>query len=182
MSTFDKGNGWLSKMMAASFAASSAYATVKKFNGKIKARREYTISVLDEDTLYPEVHRCLIKNTPRPRQPAILHESDDTVKSRGATAIAETPDDGKARTVGLRFLFDGKLQQSVTIDGHNVQVVVEEFRKSLHRDVLRIVFKCPGIEARDAVLSLLSDLSHERMNGRRDPRLYIATKWGEWSR
>lgn len=183
MSTFDKGNGWLSKMMAAGFAASSAYASVKRLNAKVKARREYTISVLDEDTIYPEVHRWLIKNTPRPRQRAILVESDDTVKSRtrGVLASAETPDEA-ARTVGLRFLFDGKLQQSVVIDGHTVQVVVEEFRKSLHRDVLRIVFKCPGIEARDAVLSLLSDLSHERQSGRRDPRLYIATKWGEWSR
>lgn len=178
MSTFDKGNGWLSKLMATGFAVSSAYATVKKARATINARREYTVSVQDEDNIYPDVHRWLIDNMPKPRQRAILVESNDRAIASSEPPVPSTTVSG----AGLRFLFDGKLQQTVMVDGHPVKVAVEEFRKTLHREVYRIIFRCDGIEARDAVLRLLSDLSVSRQAGHRDPRLYIATKWGEWSR
>lgn len=180
-SMFAGKTGKIERAIAFGFAMSSAYATVKKVRNNIRSKFVYTITVVNSDSIYPDVHGWIIDNMPRDKQHAVIVQSTDTSPD-GIGRIMETSD-GHEPPVGLRFLFDGEQEQNVEIGGHTIKVSVKsENDTTMQRRRDSVKFTCHGLDAREAVSNLLSTLSQNRKGGQRVPRLYMATRWNDWSR
>lgn len=170
------------RAIALGFAASSLFATAKKVRNTVRARFMYTITVNNQDSIYPDVHGWIIDNMPTIKQHAVIAQSTDST-SDGMARIVDCDVNGYTPPVGLRFLFDGKQEQDVVIGGHTIKVsVTSENDTMMQRKKDCVVFTCQGLAARQAVSNLLSKIASERQTGQRVPRLYIASRWNEWSR
>lgn len=177
-SAMSNKTGKIEKAMAFGFAASSAYAAIKKVRNSVRARFVYTITVHSEDSIYADLHGWIIENMPRDKQHGVIAQSTDST-SDGLARISSNDEP----PVGLRFLFDGAQEQEVSIGGHNIRVSVsseDDFTKQRKKDSVK--FTCHGLAARQAVTDLLAMLSQNRKGGKRVPRLYMATRWNDWSR
>lgn len=177
-SMFAGKTGKIERAMALGFAVSSAYTTAKKVRNNIRSKFVYTITVFNEDSIYADVHGWIIDNMPRDKQHAVIAQSTDAT-SDGMIRLSSEDDP----PVGLRFLFDGANGQNVMIGGHNIHVSVSsesDYTKQRKKDAVK--FTCNGLAARLAVTELLATLSQNRKGGKRVPRLYMATRWNDWSR
>ena len=94
----------------------------------------------------------------------------------------------------LRTYYDGTTAQTVRVDGHRVSVAVERHSglaegltltvqsNDWARAFERITFTAYGAPARDAVLAFLAGLAAENQGGPVRPRMYVASRWGDWRR
>lgn len=189
-SMLSRGQGKIEKALTAAFAVGATYRTAKSWHGKFKARFTYTITVRDEDSIYPDLHAWIIENLPVPMQRSVIAVSGESGNSGMAVlTVPDSSDDGVVSSVreeeqssSIRFLFDGDREQEVTIAGHTILVSVSSKTDWNRNDRYSVKFTCQGIEARKAVSDLLSAIARSRATGKRIPRLYIADRWGSWNR
>lgn len=158
-----------------------------------RAKTVYTVSVPSSDDVYVDLHRWLLDELPSRRRRALSartarpDQRNQPVEPEGSTSRRKA-------TVPLHLFYDGTVQQTVSIDGHRVKVKVEDDRddsRSRHmsldemiRDHSRpekMVFRCPTVEARDAVLAFVQTVAQARAE-QVTTRFYVADKWGGWNR
>lgn len=179
------------KLALSGFVFGSAiYEAAKTAHSKIKPRFEYTIAVAQDDDLYDAVHLWLIDHiTPKKRR-AILAKSTRRRGYDSPVGIGERP---PADTV--QFMYDGNKNHDVDVDGHSVQVAIEQAGptgtagEAGNLDALlsslkpkRIVFTTKSPGGRDAVTTLLKKLSADKNSEKRSPEFHMAARWGGWNR
>jgi len=174
----------------------AVYEVGKKAYDKGRGRITYTVSVPAADEVYDAISDWLTDQVParsrraltiRTRRRASSYD-DQPIEPEGSSRQTDPPD--------MRALYDGTVAQNVRIAGHRVSVKINQ--KSLgegltlsvnthgdswSRAMKSVEFTCYGERSRDAVLAFLTQLAAERLAGSEvRPRMWIATRWGEWRR
>lgn len=171
------------KIMGAYLLGSTMYRAGKALWGKAKTEFEHTVTVDSRDDLYPDVMAWLYSSIPEGRRRSLRATS--TSSSRN---VAEPTGAGdRPETPKLHLHYDGSRSQKVTIDGHRIVVdVATETDPGRDSDghysykVDKVTFTARDIQGREAVLSFLAKAAESRVET--GPRLYIATRWGDWMR
>jgi hypothetical protein len=170
--------GRLHKMVGAYVLASTTWRIGKRVWDRANSELTYTVAVPVDDDIYPDVHRWVLERM-SPRQRRSL-----TARSRPASNTSPVIGED-VRPRALRLLYDGSRSQIVEVGGHKVRVNVEtpgvpaggeDVVVSWHKRE-RIAFTARGVQARDAVLRMLEELAAEE---RHQPRVFVATRWGDW--
>lgn len=184
MSMLSRGQGKMEQAITFVFAATTMYKTVQKWRKNIRARYTYSITVRDDDAIYPDVHMWIINNMPVPMQRSVIVRSGEVNNYGEATIVdSNAPNPNPNPTPSpLRYLFDGDREQVVKIEGYDVLVSVSSKSDWNKVDKFSVKFTCQGIDSRKAVVNLLSQIAASRATGKRIPRLYLADKWGGWNR
>lgn len=178
------------KKLLLSYAILSTAARVgNAWRKKAKALTTYTVNVPGTDDLYPDLHEWVLERLPERRRRALTArfqsrpQDTDTVTSDAPSGSGEGPP-------MVRLMYDGRTTQTIDLDGHRIQVMVERESIALTSDEIektpawlrareRIVFTAGSVAGRDAVLEVLDRLAAARQKVRR-PRLQIARRWGGW--
>jgi len=167
-----------------------------------RGRATYTVAVPATDELYepllewftdevrPRSRRAV---TVRTRRAATASGSDSPAPPTPAQVYDPIPVAAPTMLTG----FDGETAHVVRLGGHRVTVKVDRkssFGEGLSltvnshdegwsRSMTKLTFTCYGEGARDAVLKFLRGLSETVLAGETvRPRMWIGTRWGEWSR
>jgi hypothetical protein len=158
------------------YTASALTRIAKVRYQQARSRISYTLTVDGGDPLYPDIHAWLLNLLPASKQRSLIVESSDR-RDDSPVSVDDRP-----KPAAIRFLFDGEREQEVVIAGHKVKVAVNMERGRDQRREFKIAFVCYGLPARDAVVDLLKQIALSRTDQERLPRLYLATRWGDWSR
>lgn len=171
---------------------------VQKARRKARDATEYRVAVPDDDEIFEDMQAWLIANLPSRRRRALTART----QRRGRNMlISATPDSMPGEEVKpppppppVHLSYDGSQTQTVPIEGHRVRVEVEKQERNrigvqpsndrdFWHDPQRIVFRCQGTGARDAVLRLIESLAAARVVvDEPRTRLYISSRWGDWNR
>lgn len=153
-----------------------------------RARRNrdaYTVSVHDTDVIYGEVQRWVLDRMAPAAQRALI------VHTTRRDQIERRPTGGDVPEITLHF--DGQRTQTVTVDGHTVEVTIvredaptteemsySDTRASRSWRPAKITFTARTVAARDAVVALLDQIAGDLRRRARPPYLRTATFWGDW--
>lgn len=195
----DLDPGWLAALsgekhsrtraaIATSFAALGAYRQVRTWLRDYQEKQCFTVSVQDTDEVYPDLHAWVLQQLPSEKRRSVRAYTRRVRQGDDFAPIGEHEHQRSQRRVHL--MYDGSRVQDVQVDGHAVQVSVDE-PEGLGRDddsgrrrygkPGELNLRCRTVEARDAVLELLAQLTddlerHEKTHS----RVHIATKWESW--
>lgn len=178
--------GKRTKQAFAMLAAAQTIAPLAKWAyDKARNRDVFTITVDNDDDIYPDLHEWVLARMPEADRKALI-------ASTSASSHGDGPQDVKAhvelgerpepRRVHLRY--DGARRQTVSIDGHRVDISVEREEIAwLRKRTEKIIFCASTIEGRDAVVSTINGLLVEKDAGPRLPALFVPARWGgSWQR
>lgn len=158
------------------------YEVARKWEGRVRSTYEHTVSVPIEDDIYEDVHTWVLARLSSKQQRSLVAR---TYLSRDDGTVAESH--MEKRSGKLRLFYDGTRAVTVTIDGQQVRVQVEQRDVSTPkrngefslRSKDRILFHARNEIGRLAVLDFLSKLAHEK-HASTTNRLYMAMPWGDW--
>jgi hypothetical protein len=156
----------------------SVYQQVQKY----RTAQRYQVSLYEQDELYGPVQAWVLAHMPPGAQRALVARS----KQRPSVASRDVFDDPAPTAADLELYFDGDRQQAVRVGGHQITVTVEKKDWTSGSSDQRaykpakITFGARTSEGRDAVVAWLRKLRAELSDQPRQPRLYIAAKWGDW--
>lgn len=191
-----KDKGRIVKIRDGALAAYSLYNLgIGLWNsGKSKVdSRKYTVSVEDDDDIFPDLQVWLIDRLPAHRVHDVTAFTDQT------TTVAD--DFETVRKVWKLLLENtGQNDQVVTLDGHRVKVnyqppdvsspqqqtlaqAGQSQNNSRGKLVGQLVFTATDLAGRDAVVKLLESLvgKYNRVD-QPTSRTFAATSWGSWKR
>lgn len=153
--------------------------------------RAFTVTVMEADEVYELAQEWLLDQMPAAGQRALMAR---TVQVRDGKRLdhqytAGPVDDNEvpvARRVVLRY--DGTRSQQVDLDGHPVTVAIHEADQGEQRSVggdyvykpRKIVFQARDLAGRQAVVAFLQSIADTLIEGKRQPRLVVASRWGHW--
>lgn len=171
-------------------AGLAAWETGRKLHAVVNERLLYTVAVPGTDDMFDALQEWLVAQVPPARRRSLVALTGQSNAFPRLIHHDDEPDDGPAE---LHHVYDGSRPQTVRIGGYRVQVEVERdsqldgvtisFRDAdFVRGLQRIVFRCSGVAARDAVLEFLAMVSEDRRAVRSAPRMWLATRWGDWRR
>lgn len=151
----------------------------------------YSVSVPGEDDVYDDVQTWLVANLPPKRRRALTARTKR--RTRHDEPMLAESGMGKPPPKPLVSLFyDGTKSQTVTIEGHRVQVTIERAERQtggrlteqqmadIWLDRETMIFRCSGTSARDAVLRLVDSIAQAREE-QTVHRFYIP-RYGSWNR
>lgn len=161
-------------------AGELAHTFGTRLRNEWRSRHTYTVTVSEHDGVYADVHRWLDQAmTPTDRKAV------EIVTGRW-DEIVVVPEGGTTQPSGVMLRFSGRLRQRLNVDGHVVEVHVENEDSAAAGDRSRsmktayVEFNCGSVEGQQAVIALISRLHADR--NRRTPRLSVAQRWGGWRR
>lgn len=171
----------LRRILTAYALGQTAWSAGKRARDFVVERSTFTVSLAEDDDVYPEVHRWVLDQLPDRARRALVAKS-----SRGGNGPTEIGAPIAPRR--LAFFYDGSRRQTVTIEGHRVDVHVEtpggDFgagsegrRPSWLRE--KIIFTARSAAGRDAVIGFLDSIVAETTAS--PPALYVASRWS-WNR
>lgn len=175
----NNGSKRVQRLVFAQYAMSTAWRLGRKQYVAWRSKIAYTLTIEGTDPLYGDIHTWLLSVLPKQKQHSLRVETSDT------SLVSSYPgEDVPASTSSsIRFLFDGTSEQEVVLDGHRIKVQVTSTEGYQKRKDFTIAFTCYGTVARDAVADHLAKIAAARgTTGERLPRLYLATRWGDWDR
>lgn len=153
----------------------------------------YSVAIPGEDDVYEDIQAWLVENLPaKARRALTARTKRRRSRHEDEAPIAVGENTKRALPARLRLAYDGSKAQTVNVDGHRVRVEVERQDSGLAGRLTdeqmanwylareRIIFRCNGAAARDAVLALIERIARAR-DEQPTTRFYIA-RWGHWDR
>jgi chaperone BCS1 len=177
LTAIEKLGGKRTKQAVALFAAAQTLAPLAKWAyDKARNRDAFTITVDNDDDIYPDLHGWVLARMPTTDRKALI--ASTTTSSRGDSSYEKADGDRREpRRIHLRY--DGSRRQTVAIDGHKVEVSVEREEIAWQRKrVERITFLASTIEGRDAVIAMIHGLLAEKDAGPQQPALFVPYRYG----
>jgi hypothetical protein len=185
LSIVGKHGGRRGEQVLALLAAGQVVAPFVKWGveRKRKLRGDFTITVEGTDDIYPELQEWVLARMPAQDRKAMIAS---TGENRLTGVLVEG--DGKREVPRVRLRYDGQRTQTISIDGHRVQVTVTQEKvpglSSQWVQVLeRIIFAAGSAEARDAVVRTIDELLQAKHAEPGPPPLLMPSRWGgSWNR
>lgn len=173
----------LRKIASTYVMGAAIYKTGKSLYHRLRNERTHTVTLDSRDDLYPDVMAWLYATIPEERRRSLRATSSSTSRQ-----VLASPEGGpRPEKPKLNLHYDGTRSQKVTIDGHRIVVEVEtetdpgrDSDGAYSYKVDKITFTAADIAGRAAVLEFLAKAAESRVET--GPRLYIATRWGDWMR
>lgn len=184
--------GRLTRHLATGLAAYHLSQQLRKMLRERYDARAYTVTVMESDEAYDHVQEWLLRKMPDTDQRALLAR---TVQSRDGQVIRHTgfaepaaPEDNAPVTRQVVLRYDGTRSQHLALDGHQVAVAIHEADQGEQRSVggdyvykpRKIVFSARDLAGREAVVRFLQGIADTLIEGKRQPRLVVANRWGHW--
>lgn len=141
----------------------------------------YTVTVIEDDPIYPDVHAWLLSVLPTDRQRDLLATSGR--RHRGSNPVPADPGgDGEREPLGL--LFNDEAPRRVDIDGHRMVVSVRQPDRSTASEQsflqpAKITFTARTQAAQRAVIGHLERI-HAARKTTSKPKLRMVSSWGSW--
>lgn len=151
---------------------------------RYQRQRTYSVTVDQGDETYDLVQALVLDMMPEADQRALIAR---TVIDREHRDRDDFDSDIPPRR-RIHLAYDGTRSQTITIDGHDVEVRVEREDAAPGADTFgartyrseKVIFVAPDLAARDAVVAFLQGIADTLGGGRRNPKLVIGTRWGDW--
>lgn len=145
-----------------------------------KNKFKYSITVNEDDPMFPHIHEWILKDLPPDKQRALLATS-----AKGEEK--------------LKMFFSSTVPQTIKYNGHKIKVVIvledsKEGQKNelntggfiknaMLRSRFEINFTVFSLKGRAAVVDLLTDICNTKLSSKKDASyLYTPTTWNEWRR
>lgn len=182
------GGKHASKAVALMAAAQIAAPYVKKGMEWFKQNEEeYTITVSGMDDIYSDLHEWILVRIPKQEHKSLIVSTQDR---RGR--IYDSPSDDKKDPL-VRLRYDDSRTQIIYVDGHKIDVTVEQEEQKLlegnsnseHFPLYRekIIFCASTMQGRDAVVKMIEGLYKIKHEQSGPPPLLIPSRWGgSWNR
>lgn len=143
-----------------------------------RERSEYVVSVSESDPIWATVHAKVLALLPNRGQRAV---KACTTVNRGWEAASRT-----VEIPTLHLLFDGTRRQRIKLDGHTVNVWVNERSEIQETSSLALInrqirFTASSAAGRDAIVRFLNEATEECYQAKTAPEFKMLAKWGEWS-
>jgi hypothetical protein len=153
--------------------------------------RLYTVTLMESDETYFLVQEWLLDRMPEGGQRALMARTTQRRDIRSDDGQVSGKIDLNAREEVARRVtlsYDGNRQQVVQLDGHQIRVHIEReeggHRGDDHQYIYKprkIVFAAQSLAGRHAVTRFLQGVADSLVaDGRRNPRLIMASRWGAW--
>lgn len=183
----------MERLLAYSYLGKGVWKLGHERYHQYRTATSFTVTLMGDDDIYGELQQWLVNFLPPGRQRSLMLSSlnargDSNEDSpEGVGGYAE-PKVNKAEKVRLQY--DGTRAQTVTIDGHkiNVVVLVPEFRTSTPIDShttrrsQRICLTARTLEGRDVIVRLCEELVEKKRKESLQPRIYCPSQWGsDWT-
>jgi hypothetical protein len=147
-----------------------------------QTERRYTITVMESDAIYGEVHSRVLDLMPAPAQRSLVAHTSSVRSS----VPMDDFDGPSAFNVTLRY--DGTRTQTILLEGHRVHVVVDrEDGKGASSDGMgssyrshKLVFTAADMAGRGAVVRFLQSCADTLASGKRQPLVVTTGRWGDW--
>ncbi len=158
-------------------AAQTAWPIAKHLRGVVRDRTRYTVKVLSTDDIYDDLHEWVLSLLPTGEQRALVAWT-----SKRTDDLAPMSD-GSVTPKRLRLRYDGSREQTITLGGHRVEVVVSDGEKSGERFYKpdEIVFTTYSLAAQQHLLTEIDEVQQSRAVGRQ-PVVRMLNDWGDWQR
>lgn len=154
-------------------AGQLAWPAARMLRAKARERTTYTVKVAGTDDLYDDLHEWVLGLLPRGEQRALVAWTS----RRGMLTS------GGAGTPAIRLRYDGAREQSITIAGHKIRVVVADGQGGGEDHPWKppeIVFTAASQAARDRLLAELGRVLARTRGRERKPVTRMLDKWGDW--
>ncbi len=169
------------RLLAAAALAQAAAPIATRVYRRARRRDDFTITVPATDDVYPALHEWVLERMP---------ESDRKALIATTTSIDHYPPESSPEPARVRLRYDGNREQSVSIEGHRVNVAVmrEEMPSSRSQDAWaryleRITFTARTVGGRDAVVRMIARVLAAKREAERPPAVYLPSRWGgDWTR
>jgi hypothetical protein len=165
--------------LAVAFAAGQAARPVIGWaRGKYRERTTYTVKVPGDDGIYDDLHEWVLGLLPPREQRALVAWSS---KRLAEIAVPGEPEPPPA----LRLRYDGAREQSITVAGHRVRVVVTDGTRSDDDGRWKppeIMFTASSPAGRAALLAEVAGVLRRSQRAARRPSFRMLGKWGDWER
>lgn len=164
------------------------YQGGKKLYEHLKNRASYTMTVEADDDVYPYFSRWLIDSL----------GSNKRFQVKVSTTISDPetyedePGGRKLETAEVKVLYNSPKQHLITLDGNYIHVRLEtpqlpegtdaERWISYARSKEKVYISAYSAAGRDAVMGLLKRLAEDGLKERTASDLWVANRWGGWSR
>lgn len=172
----------MQKMLSGYFLTAAVGRIGYNWYKKTRAELTYSVTVPENDDIYPRIHEWLLDRLPENRRRAV------TVRTHTVSNYARYVDDnGDEDKKALRLAYDGRRAQHIVLNGHKIRVSVEQEQTNLsmgtNESIIipgrsRIVFLARDARGKQEILNFLAEAV--RM-GRTGPRLRMASQWSEWN-
>lgn len=178
----------------------AVWEVATKARKKAEEQLTYSVAIPSSDDVYVDVHAWLLDRLPSKRRKALTARSGKSTRPGDPLSwqgqdecVPEDPGGPRKRAVAiLQLFYDGTRQQTVKLGAHRIRVEVEkeanpqgnlslDEMRSFWRQPERIIFRCQGEAARDAVLEFVQTIAQSRVE-ETATRFYIADQWGNWNR
>lgn len=186
-SVLGESSARIRRTVAFGFAVQAAYRAGLRLRDQAEQKLAYTLSIDSNDELFFDVQAYLLEQLPSAKRRSLRMTTSSRGQDSSSPTTGSTSTTAGSGSVVLHF--DGRRQQVLTFGGHRVKVLTErdgdsdpqgnddkDYRRYFKRD--RITFTARSADGRDAVVSWLEGVAAAR--SQRQPRLYIAARWGDW--
>jgi mitochondrial chaperone BCS1 len=161
-----------------------------------QAQRSFTITVEEHDEVYDRVQEWLLDILPDADQRALTARTYVTTggrlhrRSNDGDMVAPDADVPVSRQIVLAY--DGTRAHTVDLDGHQINVAIVEDgasdnpgrspdgRVSYMYKAHKIVLTAADVAGRQAIVDFLQRIADTLVDGRRPPRIVVASRWGHW--
>lgn len=170
------------KTLAFSTAGTAVWKAAKAWHTRQLNKNEYRISVPGGDRMFNELSVWMLNH----EDPTIQKSVEVRSRMYSSGEVAVVADDGNyAPKVGVEIFYDGSTETTIRVDGYKIKVQVEKEDlsklgdRATLRDMRHLTFTCPSLEARDAVLGHIDQISRVASMKEKTPRLMICDEW-DW--
>ncbi|RFZ41379.1 putative ATPase YjoB [Mycobacterium marinum] len=162
-------------------AAQLAWPAAKTLHHKHFEHTRYTVKVPGTDDIYDELHEWVLGLLPARQQRALVAWTS----KRNNSDMAVLGESGKTPPPRVRLRYDGSREQTITINGHKIRVVVTDSEPSGKEDRFKppeIIFTATSLEAQQHLLHQISQVARRSHEHARKPVFRMLNKWGDWER
>jgi hypothetical protein len=173
------------RLLAAAATLQLAMPVVKWAQSK-REKEDYTITVAGTDDIYPLLHEWVLERIPENDRKALI--CDTNREDSRVVRTVGTP----RKPPSIRLRYDGSRTQTVTLEGHKIDVSVsrddipggrENLPENWRRFLEKVTFVSKSPAGRDAVVRVLEGLTASAYAQEKAPSLLMPARWGgEWSR
>lgn len=155
----------------------------KGLHRKFREHARYTVKIPGTDDIYDELHEWVLGLLPPKEQRALVAWTSKRSDAGALSAIGEYRE--QAPPPRIRLHYDGAREQTVSVAGHKVKVVVSA--ADLGKDDGRfkppeIVFTVYSLDAQRALLAEVNKVAHRSHEAKHQPVFRMMNSWGDWDR
>lgn len=184
LTAIEKLGGRRTKQAIALAAAAQTLQPLAKWAyDKARNRDVFTITVDNDDDIYPDLHEWVLARMPETDRKALI-ASTSTSSHGDPHELKAAIEQGAREPRRVHLRYDGARRQTVSLDGHKVEVFVEREEISWARKrVEKITFQSPSASGRDAIVAMINGLLAEKDAGPQLPALFLPYRYGgSWQR